>query len=112
MKNDEIVKTDNLIPQDFPFSIAWKEYKEANKNIAKNKKLQTEADFKRVVKDCLKTISHYRTHSTTPVISIAAATSSVPGTMSAADKAKLDGIASGATAYSHPTGDGNMHLVS
>ena len=64
MKNDEIVKTDNLIPQDFPFNIAWKEYKEANKNIAKNKKLQTEADFKRVVKDCLKTISHYWTHST------------------------------------------------
>lgn len=64
MKNDEIVKTDNLIPQDFPFSIAWKEYKEANKNIAKNKKLQTEADFKRIVKDCLKTISHYWTHST------------------------------------------------
>ena len=41
-----------------------KEYKEANKNIAKNRKLQTEADFKRVVKDCLKTISHYWTHST------------------------------------------------
>ena len=32
--------------------------------MAKNKKLQTEADFKRVVKDCLKTISHYWTHST------------------------------------------------
>ena len=37
MKNDEIVKTDNLIPQDFPFNIARKEYKEANKNIAKNR---------------------------------------------------------------------------
>lgn len=47
---------------------------------------------------------------TTPVISIAAATTSVPGTMSAADKAKLDGIAAGATAYTHPTGDGNLHV--
>ena len=64
MKNNEIINTDNLIPQDFPFNIAWKNYKEANKNIAKNKKLLTEADFKRIVKDCLKTISHYWTHST------------------------------------------------
>ena len=64
MKSNEIINTDNLIPQDFPFNIAWKDYKEANKNIAKNKKLVTEADFKRVVKDCLKTISHYWTHST------------------------------------------------
>ena len=64
MKNNEIINTDNLIPQDFPFNIAWKNYKETNKNIAKNKKLLTEADFKRIVKDCLKAISHYWTHST------------------------------------------------
>lgn len=38
----------------------------------------------------------------TPAISIAAATGLVAGTMSATDKAKLDGVASGATAYSHP----------
>ena len=50
------------------------------------------------------------TGTTTPAISIAAATTSVPGTMSAADKTKLDGIATGATAYTHPTGDGNLHV--
>jgi hypothetical protein len=35
---------------------------------------------------------------TAPAISISAATASVPGSMSAADKSKLDGVASGATA--------------
>jgi hypothetical protein len=30
--------------------------------------------------------------------------------MSAADKTKLDGIAAGANAYVHPTGDGNLHV--
>lgn len=40
----------------------------------------------------------------------AAATTSVDGFMSAADKTKLDGVATGATNYSHPTGDGNLHV--
>jgi hypothetical protein len=40
----------------------------------------------------------------------AAATQSVAGFMAAADKAKLDGIAAGANAYTHPTGDGNLHV--
>ncbi len=47
---------------------------------------------------------------TTPAISITAATSSGAGSMSAADKTKLDGIATGATNYTHPTGDGNLHV--
>lgn len=38
------------------------------------------------------------------------ATQSNPGLMSSADKTKLDGIASGANNYSHPTGDGNLHV--
>lgn len=48
--------------------------------------------------------------STTPSISIADATTSASGAMSAADKTKLNGIAAGATAYSHPSGDGNLHV--
>ncbi|WP_080833106.1 pyocin knob domain-containing protein [Cohnella massiliensis] len=40
----------------------------------------------------------------------AAATTSVAGFMSAGDKSKLDGIAAGANNYSHPTGDGNLHV--
>lgn len=32
------------------------------------------------------------------------------GFMSGADKSKLDGVAAGATNYSHPTGDGNIHV--
>ncbi len=41
-----------------------------------------------------------------------AATQSANGLMSAGDKTKLDGIASGANAYSHPTGNGNNHIPS
>jgi len=39
-----------------------------------------------------------------------AATTSVAGFLSAADKTKLDGIATGANNYTHPTGDGNSHV--
>ena len=38
------------------------------------------------------------------------ATTSVAGFMSSADKTKLDGIATGANNYTHPTGDGNLHV--
>jgi len=38
------------------------------------------------------------------------ATASKTGTMSAADKSKLDGIAAGANNYTHPLGDGNQHV--
>ncbi len=41
-----------------------------------------------------------------------AASQSAQGLMSAADKKKLDGIASGANAYSHPTSSGNKHIPS
>lgn len=41
-----------------------------------------------------------------------AATTSVAGLMSAADKTKLDGIASGANNYVHPTTSGNKHIPS
>ncbi len=40
----------------------------------------------------------------------ASATSSMSGFMSAADKAKLDGIGAGANNYTHPTSDGNKHV--
>lgn len=39
-----------------------------------------------------------------------AATSSAAGFMSAADKSKLDGIAAGANAYTHPNTSGNKHI--
>ena len=38
------------------------------------------------------------------------ATSSKAGAMSSTDKAKLDGIASGANKYTHPTSSGNKHI--
>ncbi len=38
------------------------------------------------------------------------ASTTVPGRMSAADKVKLNGIAAGANNYTHPTGDGNLHV--
>lgn len=38
------------------------------------------------------------------------ATTTVSGLMSSTDKTKLDGIATGANNYSHPTGDGNLHV--
>ena len=37
-------------------------------------------------------------------------TTSVAGFMSSADKTKLDGVATNANNYSHPTGDGNLHV--
>ncbi len=40
------------------------------------------------------------------------ASASSAGLMSAADKAKLDGIAAGANVYSHPTSSGNKHIPS
>ncbi len=39
-----------------------------------------------------------------------AASTTVAGFMSAADKTKLDGVATGANAYVHPTTDGNLHV--
>lgn len=39
-----------------------------------------------------------------------AASESAAGLMSAADKTKLDGIAAGANAYTHPTTSGNKHI--
>ena len=41
-----------------------------------------------------------------------AATTSAAGLMSAADKTKLDGIATGANKYTHPTSSGNKHIPS
>ena len=41
-----------------------------------------------------------------------AATTSAAGLMSAADKTKLNGIATGANAYTHPTTTGNKHIPS
>lgn len=38
------------------------------------------------------------------------ATTTVAGLMSSADKTKLDGVATNANNYSHPTGDGNLHV--
>lgn len=40
----------------------------------------------------------------------AEATTSAAGFMSAADKAKLNGVAANANNYVHPTGDGNQHI--
>lgn len=45
-------------------------------------------------------------------ITIPDATASAAGAMSAADKSKLDGIATGANKYSHPTSSGNKHIPS
>lgn len=50
------------------------------------------------------------TGSTTPAISISAATTLAAGSMSALDKTKLDGIDASANNYTHPTGDGNLHV--
>lgn len=48
----------------------------------------------------------------TATIGISAATTSSAGSMSAADKTKLNGIATGANNYTHPTTSGNKHIPS
>lgn len=40
----------------------------------------------------------------------AVATTGANGLMSSTDKTKLDGVATGANNYAHPTGDGNLHV--
>ena len=45
---------------------------------------------------------------TTPAISISAATASAAGSMSAADKTKLDGVATNANNYTHPNHSGDV----
>lgn len=47
-----------------------------------------------------------------PDTKYAAATTSADGLMSKADKTKLDGVASGANNYTHPTSSGNKHIPS
>jgi hypothetical protein len=47
---------------------------------------------------------------TTPDISIAAATALVNGYMTSTYASKLDGIEAGANNYTHPSGDGNLHV--
>ena len=50
------------------------------------------------------------TGTSTPVISIDGATASTAGSMSAADKQKLNSVADSANNYTHPTADGSMHV--
>ena len=50
------------------------------------------------------------TWQTPPNTTYSPATTSANGLMSAADKSKLDGVATGANKYAHPTGDGNQHV--
>jgi len=47
---------------------------------------------------------------TTPQVSVSGATNSADGSMSAADKTKLNGIEANANNYVHPSGDGNLHV--
>ncbi len=43
-------------------------------------------------------------------VTLPVATTTDAGLMSSTDKSKLDGVATGANNYSHPTGDGNLHV--
>ncbi len=57
-------------------------------------------------------LTSYNAHAGAGGAAHAAATTSVAGFLSAADKTKLDGIAAGANNYVHPTTDGNIHVPS
>jgi hypothetical protein len=50
------------------------------------------------------------THTHATATATVGGTAGVNGFMSAADKTKLDGVATGANNYVHPTGDGNLHV--
>jgi len=45
-----------------------------------------------------------------PIISMPAATTTTHGYMTNADKSKLDGVQTSANNYTHPAGDGNLHV--
>ena len=53
---------------------------------------------------------HASEHLSSGVDPIPDATTTQDGLMSSADKSKLDGVAPNANNYSHPTGDGNLHV--
>ncbi|MDO4444702.1 MAG: hypothetical protein Q4C97_04100 [Bacillota bacterium] len=55
-------------------------------------------------------LSHGIEHTEGGADAIPNATGQKGGLLSAADKAKLDGIAAGANKYTHPSGDGNQHV--
>lgn len=62
------------------------------------------------VTDVWGTIPIVSSGGSTPVISITPATTSATGSMSATDKTKLDNIEDNANHYTHPGGDGNLHV--
>lgn len=53
---------------------------------------------------------HASEHLSDGVDPIPVATSSADGLMAATDKSKLDGVAANANNYTHPSGDGNLHV--
>lgn len=59
-----LIEQDNLEVVKVDYSTAWKNYKEENKGRPKSSKINTEVEFKRIIKECLKQIAYYWSNST------------------------------------------------
>lgn len=60
----DLVNRNNFEFERTNFDYAWKRYREENKKTSRRLKLNSSADFNRIVKDCFKEIKYYWTHST------------------------------------------------
>lgn len=59
-----LIERNNLVYDPIDYSAAWKKYKEENKKKPKNHKINTEAEYRRIVKACFKEVAYYWTNST------------------------------------------------
>ncbi len=68
------------------------------------------ADLNQIGQEINDTTSKLTNHTGSGGAAHSVATASDAGFMSSTDKTKLDGVQAGANNYSHPTGDGNLHV--
>lgn len=64
MGRNNLVRRDNLKPQYIDFNDVWVTYRDKNKHKSMRTKITNRAQFLRVVKDCLRTISYLWVNST------------------------------------------------
>src|SRR5690606_22478212 len=64
LNHKELIAQDNFQRRGPDYTKAWKEYRQKYKKKSKRTKVTTEEEYRRIVKSCLKYISHAWTNST------------------------------------------------
>lgn len=60
----ELARQDNLVKYDVDFTEAWRKYREEVKHISRRNKINSNAEYNKIVKECLKSIAYFWTNST------------------------------------------------